>query len=68
MADRFDFEQQILSCWGVVDNLKMLANRHNGSVEELEELVQAVALVYDAKFQECFATFEDLLVRKGEFK
>ena len=56
MTDRFDFEQQIMSCWGMVDDVKLLAKRNAGSAD-FEEL----SAVYHHKFEELFEQFETLV-------
>lgn len=60
--DRFDLEQDIMNCWNVVDDLKMLLvsddGYDNGDIE-------AVARLYQKKFQVLWATFEEC-VTKGE--
>lgn len=49
MLDRFDLEEQIIECWNITDELKDLNN----------ELVQAIALLYEHKFQRLWSTFEE---------
>jgi hypothetical protein len=56
MTDRFDFEQQIMSCWGMVDDVKLLAKRGAGSAD-----FDALASVYQHKFEELFEQFETLI-------
>lgn len=52
--DRFDLEQGIMQCWNVVEDIKLLAQR-NAPVEDFA----AVATLYQHKFEELFAQFED---------
>lgn len=56
MTDRFDFEQQIMTCWNMVDDVKLLAKRDAGSAD-----FQALAQVYQHKFEELFEQFETLV-------
>jgi len=56
MTDRFDFEQQIMSCWGMVDDVKLLAKRGAGSAD-----FEALSAVYHHKFEELFEQFETLI-------
>ena len=56
MTDRFDFEQQLMSCWGMVDDVKLLAKRGAGSAD-----FNALAAVYQHKFEELFDQFETLI-------
>ena len=52
--DRFDFEQGIMQCWNMVDDVKLLAKRGAESAD-----FEALASVYQHKFEELFAQFED---------
>ena len=60
-VDRFDLEQQIMQCWGMVDDVKMFAEQGAPSDE-----FAALATVYDRKFMVLFDTFE-LMLRSGQF-
>lgn len=55
--DRFTLEAQIMNCWNVVDDLKMLADRSDCRPEN----TQALALIYQMKFEILFETFEQLI-------
>jgi len=55
MKDRFDLEQEILQCWHVVDDLKMLKDRDQLTSEN----IGAIIALYGVKFNMLFATFED---------
>jgi len=57
--DRFDLESQIMNCWNVVDDLKMLVDLKGGSTEN----IQALARVYQMKFELLSATFEKLVAQ-----
>lgn len=50
MKDRFDFEQEIMDCWRVVDDLR------SGDVDP-----ETLANYYDPKFEKMFKTFEQLI-------
>jgi len=67
MKDRFSLEQEILSCWQVVDDLKTIY--HSEKLYEDENEMQNVLLgmftLYQLKFESLFNTFE-VLVRNGE--
>ena len=57
--NRFDLEQQILGCWNVVEDLKLVAaNTELMSPEEAAKVWEGMAALYQLKFQECFDTFE----------
>ena len=48
--DRFDLEQQILDCWKITDDLKLVAVKG-------EHAVEAVATLYELKFEQLWNTF-----------
>ena len=56
MASRFDLEQKIMHCWGVVDDLKMLVE-----AEADKNAFASLATVYQYKFESLFKEFEDLI-------
>jgi hypothetical protein len=60
-VDRFDLEQQILTCWSMVDDLRAFANS-GATTDEF----QALARVYDRKFDILFETFSTM-VSEGHF-
>jgi hypothetical protein len=74
-SDRFDFEQQILRCWNIVDDLKELDEGifegwvENNSEDSFSNQVMALAHVYDVKFHKLWSLFEDVMmaeVRKNK--
>ena len=60
-VDRFDLEQQILTCWSMVDDLRQFANSGADSDE-----LRALSKVYDRKFDILFETFSTM-VSEGQF-
>jgi hypothetical protein len=60
-ADRFDLEQQIMGCWSLVDDLRAFANS-GATTDEF----QALASVYDRKFNILFETFSTM-ISEGQF-
>jgi hypothetical protein len=61
IVDRFDLEQQILTCWSMVDDLRAFANS-GATTDEF----QALARVYDRKFDILFDTFSTM-ISEGQF-
>ena len=61
MKTRFDLEQEIMQCWNVVDDLKMLKDRDQLTSEN----IGAITALYNVKFETLFETFEDCI--KTEF-
>ena len=55
--DRFTLESQIMNCWNVVEDLKLLADRFEGGPEN----TQALARIYQIKFEALWDTFEQLI-------
>ena len=53
-SDRFDLEQQILDCWKITDDLKLVAEKGKHAVE-------AVATLYELKFEQLWSTFESMV-------
>lgn len=68
MSDRFDFEQQIMECWKLVDEIQFISEDmvKNGlaSRQQLCDLLESQAFLYDAKFNKMFQTFSELIKKK----
>jgi hypothetical protein len=72
MSDRFDLEQQILDCWKIIDDIKLLdKNVLEGKVEggnltndDISNYLLGLESIYELKFQQMFATFGDLIKAK----
>ena len=56
MSDRFDLEQQLLDCWKLTDDIKLLAESDAPST-----VFAALASVYEFKFEQLWQTFENLV-------
>ena len=68
--DRFKLEQNILSCWNIVDDIDVLTRmieqnttQQNFNPQIFNFLV-GLRTIYDVKFNELFATFENLVCSK----
>lgn len=55
--NRFDFEQEIMHCWHVTDDIKAFAEREDITAEQW----MALAEVYSIKFDILFNTFEQMI-------
>ena len=58
---QFDLEQQIMNCWHVVDDLKLVREAVSDdrlSKDELENVLLGLVQLYDLKFEQTFDTFE----------
>ena len=56
MSDRFDFEQEIMECWKITNDLQMYIDQ-GASIEDLKVLID----YYERKFQKVWDTFETLI-------
>lgn len=68
---RFDLEQEIMHCWNIVDDIKLIYTTHLDKREltddELANILIGLQELYQLKFETLFETFEECL-RKNEFK
>jgi len=65
---RFDLEQEIMGCWNVVDELKLLVDKWDSITEDDKlNIIIGMASLYQLKFDIMFNTFEDCVHRR-EFK
>ena len=56
MSDRFEFEQEILECWKVTNDLQMYIDQ-GATIEDTKVLID----YYERKFQKVWDTFETLI-------
>lgn len=71
MSKQFDLEQQIMQCWNLVDELKAVteySTKHNSSAQEVLEVLDALVKLYQIKFENTFATFEDFIAEYYQSK
>jgi hypothetical protein len=64
MSDRFDLEQQIMSCWNVVEDIKMvqeMTDLRKVSEDELANALLGLQTLYQMKFEVLFNTFEKMI-------
>ena len=72
MPTRFDLEQEIMSCWNVVDDIKVLHDKVANSnyfegQDDICNFLLGIETIYQAKFDKMFDTFEKCL-KRGEFR
>jgi hypothetical protein len=68
ITNRFDFEQQIMDCWGVVDDIKTVYNADDLrelSKDEMQNLLLGLYTMYQLKFEILFKMFEDLCQQRA---
>jgi hypothetical protein len=56
MSDRFDFEQEIMECWKITNDLQMYIDQ-GASIEDTKVLID----YYERKFDKLWNTFETLI-------
>lgn len=56
MSDRFEFEQEILECWKVCNDMQMYIDQ-GADITDLKVLID----YYERKFQKTWDTFEQLI-------
>lgn len=68
MADRFDFEQQIMKCWNMVDDVDQLYGQIMESdhlnKDEIANYLLGLKTIYNLKFDTLFNQFEQLIREK----
>ena len=63
MSDRYDVEQSLMSCWTVIDDIKLLSeNVMDGKMDtdDIANYLIGLHSVYGLKFQNCFDQFSEL--------
>lgn len=73
MSTQFDLEQQIMQCWNIVEDIRVVYTRHlDGekplTVDELANVLIGMEQLYDIKFNNLFSTFEKFLKEIHESK
>lgn len=70
MVNRFDLEQQIMACWSVcedIDTLYKQLDLREMSQGEIENCLLGLKTLYQMKFEQLFAMFEDM-IKEGNLK
>lgn len=63
ITNRFDFEQQLMDCWGIVDDIKTIYNSDDLrelSKDEIQNMLLGLYTLYQLKFDILFSQFESL--------
>ncbi len=64
MADRFMFEEKIMDCWRIVDDVRDLNTQYmNGSMTEdqVANYLLGLETIYQIKFEQLFHMFEKMV-------
>ena len=67
--DRFDFEQQIMSCWNVTSDLKDLNEAVVDSdltKDQISNILTGIEQMYQIRFDKLFSQFEQLIKEQHE--
>lgn len=70
MVNRFDLEQQIMACWSVcedIDTLYKQLDLREMSQDEIENCLLGLKTLYQMKFEQLFAMFEDM-IKEGKLR
>ena len=62
--DRFDFETQIMSCWGITTDLKDLSEEvleGDLSKDQITNVLIGIEQLYNIRFEKLFRQFEQLI-------
>lgn len=68
--DRFDMEQQIMSCWNICEDIKAITKMHDIRALSEDELLNAMIgleTIYQMKFEILFNLFERM-IENGKIK
>jgi polyhydroxyalkanoate synthesis regulator phasin len=74
MSDRFDFEQQIMQCWNIVDEIKILNEKvldGDMSTDRIANYLLGLETIYQIKFDKLWELFESVVCQdliKNEFQ
>ena len=67
LDDRFDFEQDIMACWNIVDDihqlLEMILDR-DASKDSIANVLAGLSVLYGDRFMKLHNNFEKLLANK----
>lgn len=63
IPNRFDFEQKILSAWGIIDEIRFLnerfCDRETFDLDNFCNHISAIETLYEQKFQVLWEQFEE---------
>ena len=64
MTDRFELENNIMSCWNTTDDIKLLADQISNkgmSEDEIQNALLGILSLHEMRCQKLMDTFEDLI-------
>jgi hypothetical protein len=63
-VSRFDLEEQIMECWQVTNDIRLLHeafNLNSATIGEFSDSLKGLAALYEIKFNRMWNTFEGLI-------
>ena len=71
MSDRFDFEQQIMKCWNITEEIELLNEQvledDTFTKDQISNYLLGLHTIYEVKFNKLFDQFSDM-VKEGKIK
>jgi hypothetical protein len=70
--DRFDFEQQIMSCWNVTTDIRVVseylmdAPLEHDRQDKIANMLIGIEALYEAKFDKLFRQFEQMVRERAK--
>ena len=66
MKNRFDLEQEIMECWGVVEDIDTIYHAEHlyEDTDEMQNALLGLKTLYKLKFERLFNTFEDCVSQR----
>ena len=65
MSDRFDFEQQIMKCWNITEEINLLnenvLENDEFTKDDISNYLLGLETIYEAKFDKLFTMFGELI-------
>jgi hypothetical protein len=69
MNDRFDFEQTLLECWRVTDDLNSVSKdviENEPSLDKINNTLTGLVNLYEIKFNNLWNIFENVMVELSQ--
>jgi len=67
MKNRFDLEQEIMDCWGIVEDIDTIyhAEPLYENTDEMQNALLGLKTLYQLKFEKMWSTFEDCVKQQS---
>ena len=71
MEKQFDLEEQIMDCWGVIDDIKILSEHvmedDDADTDSIANTLIGIESLYRLKFEKLFRTFETAIKTSHQY-